>query len=375
MSEHFIGLMSGTSMDAIDTAIVRIGKEGIHCLGTRAHPIPDGLGRAMRSIAHPDWRGGLDELARLDALLGIELGTATMELLRQEGMTPLDIRAIGSHGQTILHRPGDSPPTTLQIGCPHRLAQATGITVVADFRRRDLAAGGEGAPLVPACHEALFRTPTENRSVLNLGGIANLTVLPAAPERCTSGFDIGPANALMDAWIRQHHNRPCDMHGEWASSGTVIRPLLDRLLEDPFFAAAPPKSTGTQHFSLVWLAARMSGLEPLRPEDVQATLLELTAESIARSIRCHAPETRRLLICGGGIHNLALMRRLGQLLPECIMESTLNHGVDPDWVEAVAFAWLAHRTLAGQSGNLPAVTGAREPLILGAIIPGRPPRV
>jgi anhydro-N-acetylmuramic acid kinase len=315
----------------------------------------------------------LDEFGALDVQVADAFADAALALLRDAGVAPREVRALGSHGQTIRHRPAGPAfdgqnPFTLQIGDAHRIAERTGITTVADFRRRDVAAGGHGAPLLPALHAALLHDAREPRAVLNLGGIANLTLLPVdGPVR---GFDTGPANALLDAWCQRHTGAAFDADGAFAAAGVVDAALLARLLDEPWFAAPPPKSTGREHFHLDWLAARL-GTAPLRPQDVQATLLALTTRTVADALRATQPETRRVLACGGGVHNPVLLARLSAELPGVQVESTAAHGVDPDFVEAMGFAWLARQTLAGRPGNLPAVTGARGPRVLGAIHPAQ----
>ncbi|HET6397787.1 MAG TPA: anhydro-N-acetylmuramic acid kinase, partial [Pseudoxanthomonas sp.] len=272
---------------------------------------------------------------------------------------------IGSHGQTVRHRPGGEAPFTLQIGDGNVIAERSGIATVADFRRRDVAAGGHGAPLVPAFHAALLHSESEDRAVLNLGGIGNYTLLPRqGPVR---GFDTGPANALLDAWCQRHTGAAFDADGAFAAGGTVDEALLARLLDEPWFALPPPKSTGREQFHLDWVQARLRGGES--PADVQATLLELSAATAADALRAHQPRTARVLACGGGVRNPVLMRRLAARLPGVAVESTAAHGLDPDFVEAMAFAWLARQTLAGLPGNLPAVTGARGPRVLGVVHP------
>ncbi|HLA75537.1 MAG TPA: anhydro-N-acetylmuramic acid kinase, partial [Gammaproteobacteria bacterium] len=234
-----------------------------------------------------------------------------------------------------------------------------------------MAAGGQGAPLAPAFHNAMLRSSTDNRVVVNIGGIANITVLPADSNRPVVGFDTGPASTLMDAWIQQHLNKRMDEDGRWAAGGRVVKPLLDALLDDPYFKLAAPKSTGFEYFNLAWLNTKLGAQSaPIPPQDVQATLCELTAASIAQAITEHAPNTRQVLVCGGGVHNTHLMQRLRDLLPACQVDSTAAYGVDPEWVEAMAFAWLAKQTLEGKPGNLPNVTGARHEVILGGIYPG-----
>lgn len=355
-----VGLMSGTSMDGIDAVAVTFAEEGVRLLRTHQHPWPSELRERLQLAAsrHPLTAA---DLAELDSAAGEVLAEAALVVL--DGLKG-EVRAIGSHGQTLAHRPGGRPPSTLQIGNPAIIAERTGITTVADFRRRDLAAGGQGAPLVPAFHEALFRTTDRYRVVLNIGGIANITRLPNNPGEPVTGFDTGPGNCLMDAWIRQQTGQTMDENGRFAARGEIRPALLERLLADDYFRQPSPKSTGTDHFSLDWLNARLPA-EPIAAADVQATLLELTARSIAAAID---HRTEQVLVCGGGVHNPLLMQRLDELLP-CPVVSTAMAGLDPDWVEAAAFAWLARQTLAGQAGNLPAVTGATGPRILGAIYP------
>ncbi|GBE10022.1 anhydro-N-acetylmuramic acid kinase [bacterium BMS3Bbin12] len=370
MPEYYIGLMSGTSMDAIDAALVDL-EHAPALLATHRRVLPEDLRRDLRALAEGGIAQELECYGRLDATLGELFAEAARAVLREAGLGPDRVRAIGSHGQTVRHRPDGPHPFSLQIGDPNLIAERSGVTTVADFRRRDLAAGGQGAPLVPAFHDLVFRSPGEDRVVLNLGGIANVTCLPRTPDAPVTGFDTGPGNMLMDAWCMRHLGQPYDRDGAWAARGRVLETLLAAWLEEPFFARPPPKSTGREHFHLAWLEQTLTaiGSTPAAPEDVQATLCELTAASIARAVRQYAPATRRLLVCGGGAANRTLLERLRHRLPGCTVESTAAHGLDPQWVEAAAFAWLAQRTLAGAPGNLPAVTGARHPVILGAIYP------
>jgi anhydro-N-acetylmuramic acid kinase len=265
----------------------------------------------------------------------------------------------------VRHRPYVAHPFSLQIGDASRIVERTGITTVADFRRRDIAAGGHGAPLLPALHHALLHDPGEHRAVLNLGGIANLTLLPGSGA--VRGFDTGPANALMDLWCHEHSGRPYDEAGAWGATGQADEALLERLLGDPWFAQPPPKSSGREHFQRSWLAPHLR--DGLAAVDVQATLRELTARTIADALRASQADTRRLLVCGGGVHNPVLMEALRQALPDVVLASTAAFGLDPDHVEAMGFAWLARQTLRGKAGNLPTVTGAAGPRILGAIHP------
>jgi anhydro-N-acetylmuramic acid kinase len=300
---------------------------------------------------------------RLDTAVGQFIATAVNALLDQSGLDRSAITAIGSHGQTIAHAPDGDEPASVQIGDANVIAERTGITTVSDFRRRDIAAGGQGAPLAPAFHNAVLRSRDETRVVLNLGGIANITVLPADPDAPVTGFDTGPANCLMDLWARQHLGKPCDEGGQWAASAAPDAQLLERLLDDPYFEQPPPKSTGTQYFSRQWLTGRL-GAAKLAAEVVQATLLALTVRTISDAIEGHAADCGRLLVCGGGANNTALIAGLAGRLNRPV-ETTGDYGIDPQWMEAMAFAWLAGEALSGRRGNQPSVTGAASPRVLG----------
>jgi anhydro-N-acetylmuramic acid kinase len=321
---------------------------------------------ALRALATAE-QDDLDALGAADAQAGDAFADATLALLATAGIGPAAVHAVGSHGQTVRHRPAATPPFTIQIGDPNRIAERTGITTVADFRRRDVAAGGQGAPLVPAFHAAAFREPGEDRAVLNVGGIANLTLLPAGADETIAGFDTGPGNCLMDAWVRTRLGVPFDEGGRLAAQGSVLPDLLHRLGDDPYLAAPPPKSTGPEHFSIEWLESRLTGAQSA--VDVLATLTAFTAQTIAAALRRSLPACRRLIVCGGGTHNTSLVGLLRSALPSLAVESSAKHGVAPDWVEAIAFAWLASRTLERMPGNVPSVTGARRPVVLGAIYP------
>ncbi len=363
----YIGLMSGTSMDGIDAALVELEAGRVTLRHARLHPWPEPLRRRLRAAAAGEPLTA-EALGELDHLAGAELAAAALALLEEAGVPPAAVTAVGSHGQTLWHRPGGAAPFSLQIGDASLIAQRTGITTVADFRRRDMAAGGEGAPLVPRFHEAALGHPRRHRTVLNLGGIANLTVLPAGGG-VSAAFDCGPGNCLMDGWVRRHLDRPFDEEGAWAAGGRCLPELLEALLADPYFDRPPPKSTGPEHFSGAWLEARLASRPEAAPQDVQATLAELTAQAAARAVRRWAPETEELLVCGGGRRNRHLLARLAACLPGIPVRGTESAGVDPDWLEAMAFAWLAAATLAGEPGNLPAATGAREAVVLGTIHP------
>lgn len=366
MSELYLGLMSGTSLDGIDVAVVRFAQDAPQILHAQTHPYTEELRDALLALAHGQASDEIEQLGRLDRQLGTLFADAALQALHSLSLSTDAIRAIGSHGQTVRHRPSGALPFTLQIADPNVIAEITGITTVADFRRRDMAAGGQGAPLVPAFHANCFRSPDEDRAVVNIGGMANLTLLPSAPDQPVSGFDTGPGNVLLDAWIAKCQGLRYDANGRWASSGRTHAALLRRLLTDGYFASPPPKSTGREHFALSWLESRLGGLD-CAAEDVQATLLELTAQSIATALHQTAPATQRLLVCGGGAHNHALMQALADRSTGLCVESTARYGLDPDWVEAAAFAWMARETLAGRPSNAPAVTGACGPRILGGI--------
>lgn len=360
----YLGLISGTSADGIDAALVSFEQERPRLLAARAHPWPPALREQILAVAQGEAAIDLDAFGRLDIALGHGFAEAALALLRESGTPAAAVHAIGSHGQTVRHRPTGEHAFTLQLGDPATIAERCGIDVVADFRRADVAAGGQGAPLLPAVHAMLLGRPGHTRVVLNLGGIANITVLGA--DGSVIGFDTGPANGLMDAWCLRHRGEAFDRDGAFAASGSIDNALLDAMLADPYFALPPPKSTGREHFHLDWLAAHPR-LATLAATDVQATLLELSARSVADAIARHAPDAEDVLACGGGVHNGALMRRLAELLAPRVLASTAAFGVDPDFLEATAFAWLARQRLLGLPGNLPAVTGARGPRLLGAI--------
>jgi anhydro-N-acetylmuramic acid kinase len=370
----FVGLISGTSADGIDAALVRCADHDGTTRCELVHGLTAPWEPALRARLVDLGQGGearsLDEIGTLDVQVAEAFAEATHALLRAAGADRADVVAIGSHGQTVRHRPAGSArdgraPFTWQLGDPSLIAERCGIATVADFRRRDIAAGGQGAPLVPAFHAATLHSAEEDRAVLNLGGIANYTLLPALGE--VRGFDTGPANALMDAWCMRHTGDAFDCDGAFAARGSIDGPLLARMLAEPWFALPPPKSSGREQFHLGWVEAQLQGDE--RAEDVQATLLELTARTVAQALLSHQPSTGRVLLCGGGVRNPQLVARIGQHLPRCRIESTGAHGLDADYVEAMAFAWLARQTLLGRPGNLPSATGARGFRVLGAIYP------
>lgn len=359
----YIGVMSGTSLDGLDIALIE-QSPAIRLIATHYIPMPEPLRAELLSLC----ASGPDEIARsaMAQQHWVKLAAQGIHsLLQQQQLQAQDIRAIGSHGQTVRHEP--SRGFTLQIGNPALLTELTGITVISDFRSRDVAAGGQGAPLVPAFHEALFEQRSGKRAVLNVGGFSNLSLIETAKP--VAGFDCGPGNVLLDAWIQTQRAETFDRNGQWAASGQLDQALLKTLLSDPFFATQGPKSTGREVFNLQWLNQHLAQHPAIPAENVQATLLELTALTIVDSLQAAQVGTQELLVCGGGAHNGTLMRRLSALLPGTQVNSTAVYGVDPDWVEAMAFAWLAHCCLEGIAANRPSVTGARGPRVLGAIYP------
>ena len=366
--DKFIGLISGTSMDAIDAVLVSFEPASQpRLLAHHSLPLGDTLRADLTALQQP----GHDELnrtARLDIQMARLFAKASMELLQQAGCQASEIIAIGSHGQTIRHIPGGNFPTSFQIADPNLIAELTGITTVADFRRRDMAAGGQGAPLVPAFHNQIFRSEGINRVIVNIGGIANITILPAGSDEAVIGFDTGPGNGLMDVWIHKHLGKRFDQNGEWAAQGKIIPKLLTGMLNDPYFSLPAPKSTGKEYFHLDWLEKHVE--KKMAAEDVQATLCELTATSITNEIMQAIPKSDEVYICGGGVHNQTLMQRLDNLLKPAEVASTDKLGLSPDWVEAVCFAWLAKQTLHRQTSNLPSVTGARHDVVLGGLFWG-----
>ncbi|MDO2949405.1 anhydro-N-acetylmuramic acid kinase [Aeromonas simiae] len=362
MIPRYIGLMSGTSMDGIDAVLLKEGNDGWEVESALCHPWAEHEVATLHALCTPG-DNEIDRMGVADNLVAECFATATHVLLEQAGVAPTMVRAIGSHGQTIRHRP--ELGFTLQIGNGNLLAARTGIDVVADFRRMDMALGGQGAPLVPAFHQACFGSPSEPRVVLNIGGIANISVLPG-PAEAVYGFDTGPGNTLLDGWYRRHYGGTFDASGAWAAQGKVHEPLLLDLLTHPYFAQPYPKSTGRETFTAEWLDERLAHHIGVVPADVQRTLLELTARSIADAL---PGQPGALFICGGGAHNPLLLARLAALLPGWRVADTSALGIHPDWVEGAAFAWLAHRFLLREPGNLPAVTGARRLAVLGTLYP------
>lgn len=370
MENYYIGLMSGTSMDGIDAALVSFGASDpvITLIDTASIEIPATLKSTLNLLCHGE-NIALRLLGETDTQMGHLFAEAVLTLLQKTNINSAKIIAIGSHGQTIYHHPSGENPFTLQIGDPNIIAAKTKITTVADFRRKDIALSGQGAPLVPAFHDYLWQSRKTDQWVVNIGGIANVTYLPANKEKSVIGFDTGPGNTLLDSWHKKHRQLPCDINGEWARSGKLNTALLQILLSDPYFEKSFPKSTGREYFNLNWLSQKIFSItefSTIKPEDIQNTLTELTARTIADAVFSKR-EDKKLWLCGGGTFNVFLVERLRANLPNIDIQSTREIGIDPQWMEAAAFAWLAKQTMEKKSGNLPSVTGANHRDILGGI--------
>jgi len=360
--------MSGTSLDGVDIAIVDFTEHPPQVIHCHTETYSTELRNRVREISQAELIT-IDDLCRLDVEVARFYAELVNQTLADQQIDATTIRAIGCHGQTIRHSPQIDPVYTLQIGDPNTLAARTGITTVADFRRRDMALGGQGAPLAPAFHEFLFRSPQADRVIINIGGIANVSYLPADIELPVIGFDTGPGNTLLDYWVKQHQDAEYDANGAWAASGVTIDKLLRTMLTEPYFQQPLPKSTGTEYFNPGWLQRFIDS--KFNPADVQATLVELTAKTIANAIALIPGQIDHCFVCGGGVHNRQIMQRLACLLSDAELKSTESIGMNPDFVEAVAFAWLAGETVNGRTGNLPGVTHANSAAILGGIFPGK----
>lgn len=363
MAELYIGLISGTSADGVDAALVDLSGTKPKLLATHFSRYPNELRLAILDLYQP----GIDEINRageLDILVGKQFAQATNNLIKLSQIPSSNIKAIGSHGQTVRHHPQKVNPFTLQIGDPNVIAVETGITTIADFRRRDIAMGGQGAPLVPAFHHHIFSSNKSDRVIINIGGIANITLLPANNHGPIIGYDTGPGNALLDAMAEKYLSQTHDDAGKWSQQGDTHHQLLDNLLNDPYFARPFPKSTGREYFHLEWLQQYLP--DSIEPVDIQATLVELTAHSIINAIQQHF-KTAEIFVCGGGVRNHYLVSRLKEIGSNYSIESTQTFGIDPDWVEAMAFAWLAKQTLHKKTGNITSVTGAKKTTILGGV--------
>jgi len=363
--ELYIGLMSGTSMDGIDAALVEIDTATCKILQTHSDPWPEDLLQRLQQIVTQPDQATLALAGHLHHELGRAFANTALGLLGAAGLPPQAVTAIGSHGQTVLHAPDARAPYSIQLGDPGTIAIETGIPVVADFRNADMALGGQGAPLVPAFHRWAFGREDEDRAVINIGGIANVTILHG--DGRTTGFDTGPGNTLLNHWMSAHHGQPFDNAGAWAAGGRVNSELLGALAGDNYFARPPPKSTGLEYFNLPWLQQYLDNLSGQPdPQDVQSTLSELTALQIANAL-CALPTLRHIAVCGGGVANNDLMSRLHLMLPNSSIRTTADWGIDPQWVEAAAFAWLARQRLHGLASNLPSVTGAAASVSLGGL--------
>ncbi len=366
MSELFIGLMSGTSMDAIDAVLMDFSKSDSYIVDYVSQPIEREFRDEIdHSIAKRTWP---QEIKKLDRTFTQASAQTVQDILAKTSLRTDAIVAIGSHGQTIWHDPNGVPPCTIQIGNAQEIATMTGITTVGNFRQADINAGGQGAPLACAYHQKIFSDEKENRAVVNLGGIANITLLPADKTLPVTGFDTGPANTLLDAWVKRHRHVNFDQDGAWAASGNADAGLLDRMLKDGYFKRPPPKSTGRERFNLTWLQRMLDQHKKHLPErDVQATLAALTVQSVANAVRAWPTPVDRILLCGGGSCNRYLVAQLRAALQEVPTEHTSAYGISGKWVEAMAFAWLAKQALEGKPGNIPSVTGADKTVVLGEI--------
>ncbi len=368
-SSLYIGIMSGTSLDGIDVCLVNAQPHGFEVVATHFSPYPTDIKSALLTLHTPSFNE-LETAQMIANQLAVRYAQAVNDLLSQQTLQPEQIMAIGCHGQTVRHKPiiEDNVGFTLQLGNAALLAELTRITVVSDFRSRDIAAGGQGAPLVPAFHQSVFSHPDKHRAIVNIGGIANITYLPKSSNKQQSvlGFDSGPGNMLIDAWIQRHLQQDYDANGAWAATGTTDETLLRNMLCEPFFALGPPKSTGRDLFNDAWLAQHLS-VTSLPPQNVARTLVALTVQSIVDAIKRFCPELDEVYLCGGGAHNTLLLNEIRANLATVTVDVTDVLQVGVDWVEAAAFAWLAQQTILHQPSNLPAVTGAKGLRILGAV--------
>lgn len=361
--ELFIGMLSGTSRDGVDAVLVNFNNDSMDILHARCTPYPTAIKSTLDQLLLTGAPPTKKVTGLLDENLAFFFARVAQDLVRESGLEMRDVKAIGSHGQNVWHQPGGEKPITIQLGRGDLIARNTATTVVSNFRSADVMAGGQGAPLAPLLHRGLFHSELENRAVLNLGGIANLTILPAIGN--TSGYDCGPGNCLMDGWIKRQMQKDYDDGGRWAARGEVDTLLLSLMLADPYFRLPPPKSTGLEYFNMTWLD-KMLGRTPPTAVNVQATLAQLSALSIAHSLGdMDLPD--RLLVCGGGTHNLFLMRKIAAALPDVVVESTARYGADPDWVEGLLFAWLARERLNGNTQDTTTITGSDHPVLLGDI--------
>lgn len=364
MSEYYIGLLSGTSIDAVDAALVDFSTSTPKLIATHNELFEKDLKAQLQKLVFSR-HTSLEMFGKLDVALGKLFAQSVNTLLKKSNISAKDVIAIGSHGQTVFHHPNDENPFSMQIGDANIIATLTTIKTVADFRSKDITLGGQGAPLTPAFHEVLFRNNQTNRAIINLGGITNITYLPKNESENIIGFDSGPGNTLIDCWAEKNINKNYDENGQWAKSGKVNNAFLQNMLSDNYFSHPIPKSTGREYFNLEWVESYISST--IQPEDIQSTLTELTAITIQQHINTHAPQTSEIIICGGGAHNSYLVSRISQLLNPITVHLSDKYGVDPDWIEAMTFAWLAKQNINQKPGNLPSVTGASKSAILGSI--------
>lgn len=364
-NNRYIGMISGTSADGIDAIAVDF-TDGYHIAAFQTFPYPNDISEQLQPLLDAEQDIQLADLGLLDARLGDVFAEAALNIIREAGWEPSDVAAIGSHGQTLIHGPDTDPPFSIQIGDPNRIAFQTGLPVVADFRRSDLAAGGQAAPLAPLIHNELFRMPNADLAVVNIGGIGNVTWLSKNTEAPILGFDSGPGNCLMNAWCRRHLGQDFDDGGRWAAGGQAQEDLLRQCLNDKYLNRPPPKSTGREVFTLEWMERQCPRLGDYAAQDVQATLLQLTAISIRDAIQ-HCGRPNRVLVCGGGAHNDTLMQALSDAIPDADVHSTEKYGISPDAVEALLFAWLTRQRMHHQLIDTRHITGARQPLLLGNI--------
>lgn len=360
----YIGLMLGTSVDAVDVALVDITDKGIYLQSAESYPLPQAVHQQLLHCSqHSQDNTPLADIAALDHHLAEIFAASILDLLAAHSLNSSDIVAIGNVGQTLYHAPLETPAYTWQLGDSAILAERTGINTVGDFRRCDMAAGGQGAPLTPAFHHAVFHSDTENRAIVNIGGIANITILNKAIPTCPEvGFDTGAGNCLIDAWCHQHTGAFYDKDGQWAKTGQVQPELLAKLCADSYFQLSPPKSTGRDYFNLSWLQHHAT-LVHFKPEDIQATLCQFTVDTIAQAIQNYAVDS--VFVCGGGVHNPLIMNGLTAALANSTVKSTHALNIDPNWVEAISFAWFAHQRIQHLACDLQGITGARQPTILG----------
>lgn len=366
--ELYIGVMSGTSLDGIDIVITDLSHQQVKLIAAKTYPFSEEIKQHLQKLINEPVCH-LKELGNVDIALGEEIANSINQLLNEKNLTPAQVVAIGSHGQTVFHQPNEPNQFSLQIGNPNVIVEQTGITTVADFRQRDMVLGGQGAPLVPAFHQSLFQDSESNRVILNIGGISNITVLPAKQNsQKIFGFDTGPGNTLLDAWCQIHTQQPYDKGGKWAETGEVSEALLTECLKDNYFSQPIPKSTGREHFNLKWLNQQLEAIdETLSTADIQATLCQLTVESIANDIQRFSSDLEEVYVCGGGAYNTDLIHRLQAVLNPIKVISTNALGLSPEWVEATAFAWLAKQTINKKAVALADVTGARSNTLLGAV--------